>query len=212
MTELDWANVKAELDHVLWICGGTNAGKTTITRRLGKEFGFQCYHSDDEHSRHIELATEERTPLMWHQQQLVEEGRFSDWFNALNPEEMAQGGIEFGAEVLLMVIDDLMVMPKDTKIVVDLVNANPEVLLRAADAHHLVFLVATDSFQRQTVEDHGNEYARKIGENVYDALRLHNEIFRSEAKSLGLRLIATGGEMTEDEAYAEVCRHFGLGF
>ena len=53
--DFDWARAKTALGHVLWIGGGSEAGKSTISKRLAEEFDFEHYHGDETYWRHVEL-------------------------------------------------------------------------------------------------------------------------------------------------------------
>ena len=210
MSGIDWEGAKAALGHVFWIGGGSEAGKSTISRRLAEEFDFVYYHGDEAYSRHVDLAEKERTPMLWFHHQLMREERFDQWFFALSPEEKAQGGRDAGAEDLLMVIDDLLAMPTDKRIVVDVFCAHAEGLVQVTEIHNLVFLVATDSFQRETIENLDRKRGQDPDENYIEAQRLFSEGFRGDANRLGIPMVVTGGRLTLDESYSAVCRHFGL--
>ena len=178
--------------------------------RLAEEFDFVYYHGDEMYSRHVEAATKERAPTLWFSNRLMKEQRFHEWFDTLSPEEKAQSGIDSGTEDLRYLIDDLLAMSSDKRIVVDVFCAHPEGLMRVTEMHNLVFLVATDGFQRKVIENLDRDNGQKLDENYIEAQRLFNEYFRGETKRLGIPMIITGGRLTLDESYSAVCRHFGL--
>jgi hypothetical protein len=210
VTDFDWAGAEAALGHVLWIGGGSEAGKSTIPERLATEYGFAYYHGDETYMKHLERAIKERAPSLWAQHQLMKEGRFFESFFDAGPEEKAQGGIESGVEDLTMAIEDILAMPTDRRIVADVFCAYAEGLVRVTDMSNLVFLVATDAFQREIIESSARERGQEPDQNYIEGQRLLSEYFRGEAKRLGIPMIVTGERLALDEAYTAVCHHFGL--
>jgi hypothetical protein len=89
---------------------------------------------------------------LWSHHRLMKEERFSEWFSAPSPEENAQGGRDSGAEGLPMVIDDLLAMATDKRVVVDVFCAHAEGLVQVAELGNIIFLAATDAFQRKIIE------------------------------------------------------------
>ena len=124
--------------------------------------------------------------------------------------EGAKAARDAGVEDLLMVIDDLLAMPNDKRIVVDVFCAHAEGLVQVTEMRNLVFLVATDSFQREILENLYRKGGKDPDEDYIEAQRLFSEGFRGDANRLGIPMVVTGGRLTLDESYSAVCRHFGL--
>jgi 2-phosphoglycerate kinase len=55
-------NVARRLEHVVWIGGGSGAGKSTIAQRLAVEYGLQVYATDDAMNRHAAALTADEAP------------------------------------------------------------------------------------------------------------------------------------------------------
>ena len=127
-------------------------------------------------------------------------------------------------EDLRMVVEDLLAMPSHRPVVVDLFAGYPTAqLLEIAEPDRAVFLVATDSFREsehtrrfrqgkllaRTLEGYPN--AEEIILNGYAvAIATLSRYVRKECETRDLVWFETGGNMSIDESYAEVCGHFGL--
>jgi len=99
-----WAT---ELRHVLWIGGGTGAGKTTIAKAIAKRHGLGCYDYDWQDARgHSERTSAERHPFRAAFLALSMDER---WV-LQKPELMAESTIGQFSERFEMVLEDLAAM------------------------------------------------------------------------------------------------------
>ena len=58
------AALRARLQHVYWIGGGSGAGKSTITRRIAVRYGLCMYSTDEMMADHAGRARPEEAPYL----------------------------------------------------------------------------------------------------------------------------------------------------
>ena len=158
----DWADTRAALGHVLWLVGGSRAGKSTVRKMLVEEFGFAFYDGDAGVFKHMESCTREESPTLWTGQQYLEKNQFWEWLLAMNSKDMAGGWRDAGREDFEYVVSDLLAMPTDTRIVADIFAPYMEGIARVAESTNMGLMFATDAFQREMII----EISRGEGEEV----------------------------------------------
>lgn len=208
--EFDWAKAKAELGHVLWIGGGSNGGKSTISKRLADEFGLKYYDGDKHVLKHMELATKDRSAVLWEAQRHIEKGDFWEWVSSKTAQELMRFFLDGGREDMELAVQDLLSLPTDKNIVMDVFGTHPKLLTKVAESGSIIFLISTDSFQREIIENDASVNGTEPDENYIEAQRLFSERVRKEAKRLDIPVIVSGGELSLDETYAAVCQYFDL--
>ena len=210
MGNVNWSDARAALKHVFWIGGASRGGKSTIRKMLVEEFGFVSYHGDEEVFRHLEYATQQQSPALWTMQRLMKEEQFSEWILAKSAKDMADFFRDTGREDFDFVVPDLLAMPNDTRIVVDIFATYPAGVANVAVPENAVLLIPTDSFQRETIIEGDRKGETEPRENYIEGQRLFSEIVREHAKRLNITVIETGGRLEIEEMYESVCRYFGL--
>lgn len=205
----EWADTRAALGHVMWLLGGSRAGKSTVRKMLVEEFGFASYDGDAGVFKHMEFCTKEESPALWTGQRLLEKNQFWEWLLAMNSKDMADGWHDAGREDFEYVVSDLLAMPADTKIVADIFAPHIDGIVRVAKPQNLVVMLASDTFQREMIIETGRVEGEQL-ENYIEGQRLFSKCVRSEAERLNLSVLETGGRLNIDEMYAAVCRHFEL--
>ncbi len=118
----DDTRTQRQLSHVLWLGGGTDAGKSSIVKTLGEKYRFRWYNFDYFEPAHIQRMNRETHP-----------GTFA--FLDLTPDErwvlrsvemMAQSTIAMWRERFSVVIEDLLSWPRDGVIVAEGPGLFPE--------------------------------------------------------------------------------------
>ena len=205
------ADTRAALGHVLWLLGGSRAGKSTVRKMLVDEFGFAFYDGDAVAFRHMGSCTREGSPTMWTAQQYVEKNQYWEWILGKKGKDLADFFRDGGQEDFEYVVSDLFAMPTDARIVADIAAPYMEGIARVADTTNMVVMLSTDAFQRKMlIETNLIARGEEQLKNVSDGQRLFSKYVRSEADRLNLSVIETGGRLNIDEMYVAVCRHFGL--
>jgi len=125
---------------VLWIGGGTGAGKSTVTRLLAGRFGLRAYHIDS----FTWVHARRRSPA---QEQFMARSLDERWVEA-EVAHMAEWFIEISRERLAMVWDDLAELPAVPPVIVEGPQILPELLPAGSTA---VFLFSTADFRRRAI-------------------------------------------------------------
>jgi len=210
---------KRSLQHVLWVGGAPCAGKTTLSRRLSSDFDMLYYDGDDRFETHFETATAAEFPATCKAKNRVRKEGSSVWMFEQESGEMATFMRDLGREDLARVIKDLLELPSDKPIVVDLYSGHPLWVRDIATPESMVFLVSTDAFQKVGWEKRDGAFRREIEQCVnpewsmkqfVDCCLMMSHQVRKECREYSLPLLTTGGCMELDEVYEAVCNHFGL--
>ena len=224
---MDLQRAKVSLEHVLWISGSTTAGKSTIAKRLARDHGFRHYSADEHRGEQRARATKEAYPA-------IHAFRTDPEFLARVMRQPADRIREIvrdvWSEFFEMAVCDLLTMPKDGIVVVDVFcNEAIAELRQVTDPERLIFLVPTKAFQAA-------EYRRRFGPGgdhsgvaaLRDALegcpdpeatfmsgwvqyqQTINQYSRDECEKHSLPLLETGGSASPEECYEAVSQHFRL--
>jgi hypothetical protein len=146
------------------------------------------------------------------------------WVLVQKAEKIVQVIYDIYREDLRLVCEDLLAMPADKPIVVDLFAGHPTWELRQLiDPQKAIFLVSTDAFikegQQRRFQEGGilsqvlEQYPNSEGvfmDGYVESVRMRSVDVREECKKYNLSLLITGGNMSVDEVYSAVCVHFGL--
>jgi adenylate kinase family enzyme len=216
MKEIDWEEAKQSLRHVLWIGGAQCAGKSTLSQRLSDTYGVTRYNGDDNLGSHMEKVTEENAPI-YHE--YLQKGGF-EWLLKQDLKTMTRIFNGSGKEDLRFVVDDLLNMPSNKPIIVDLFNGYPQWVRKIADRDSVFFLVATDSYQKQEWQERKKNWIEMFEENCDDPeaswsrfvmfCQNTNRFVREGCKQFDLPLLVTGGSKIPDESFAAICEHFNI--
>jgi hypothetical protein len=211
-------DLKERLAHVLWIGGGTDAGKTSLARLFAARHGVHIYHFDQA-SPSWEGATisEETYPHSHRWQKMTEEQRW------LRPaEEQAQHVYQMWAEQYSHRLRDLLRLPIQKRIVAEGYGFLPSLVAHLVESkRQAIWLVPTEDFKGKTfkarvLEGAKGSYRHRI-RNPDKALKLHRERdmligerIREEATARNLRLLTIDGNNSLEEVFTMVEDHFKL--
>jgi len=109
-TTVDAAALRARLQHVHWIGGGSGAGKSTIARRVAAQHGLHVYSTDDVMPDHASRMLPEDTPYLSSFKTMPMDER---WVNR-SPETMLETFHWFRGEGFGLIVEDLLRLPVDT--------------------------------------------------------------------------------------------------
>jgi len=210
---------KQSLQHVLWVGGAPCAGKTTLSKRPTNDFSMLYYDGDCHFEEHFETASDE-SPVTCRARDRVHRENSSAWMFEQESEEMAVFMRDLGREDLVRAIKDLLELPSDRPIVVDLYNGHPPWMRRVVDPDRMIFLVSTDAFQESGWHQRDGAFRREIEQcddpewsmtQFIDCCLTMSRQVQEECREYGLPLLITGGCLELDEAYEAVCNHFHVG-
>lgn len=204
--------MRERLGHVLWIGGGTGAGKSSVAVALSERHGIQRYDYDWHDSRdHTERTREDRHP---HRAAFLAMSLDERWVLP-TPREMADNALGSFRDRFEMVIEDLLAMPRDRGIVADGFGFVPELVAPViASNHQAIWLLPTAAFRdvaltrRGSTTIEGTSDAARARANRLARDDLLTEHVRQKAVTLGLATIDVDGSRGLAEVIDEVERHF----
>jgi 2-phosphoglycerate kinase len=212
----DGAALHEQLQHVYWIGGGSGAGKSTIARRIAAEHGLRVYATDDAMSDHARRSRTEDSPLLHRFMAMDMDER---WVNR-SPETMLATFHWFQGERFDLIIDDLLSLPREPRIIVEGFRLLPRLVKPLLSVpSHAVWLLPTTDFRQSVVESRGGSawgFVAKTSDperalrNLLDRDRMFTDFLRDEAVHLDLPTIEVSVGSTEDDLAKRVTAVFGL--
>jgi hypothetical protein len=198
------------LNHVLWLGGPPDAGKTSVAKELAEWHGLQLYRFDEHEAEHMARAEAGSKPALWaaRPENLTPEQR---WLT-FTPEEMAYATIDSWSERFEYACEDLLGLPKSPAIIAEGPGFFPDLVLMVADDPcQAAFLIPTPAMQLESVErrekpgdrdqttDPAQATANLILRDQYMA-----EHIRNRAEALDLRIIEVDGTRSIDDIAGEL--------
>jgi hypothetical protein len=189
-----------ELRHVLWIGGGSGAGKTTIATRLARRYGLRWYSADAQTWRHRDRAVAAGHPaaLRFESLSFAERERCT-------PAELLELGLH--EERGPMIVDDLRELPAAPLVVAEGSTLPPFVVSAGIAAPGRgVWLLPTAEFAEARLYPHAPLHARPLLVETWHlgVERTAREVAEHRAPSL-----VVDGSRDLDEMTALVEERFG---
>lgn len=111
----DVVALRARLQHVYWIGGGSGAGKSTIARRIAARHGLRRYGTDEVMSDHASRCTPGDSPFL---SEFVAMNMDERWVNRA-PVTMLETFHWFRGEGFGLIVEDLLRLPTEPGVIVD---------------------------------------------------------------------------------------------
>jgi len=212
---VDAAALRARLQHVYWIGGGSGAGKSTIAQRVAAQHGLRVYSTDDVMPDHAGRMLPEDAPYLSSFKAMDMDER---WVNR-PPETMLETFHWFRGEGFGLIVEDLLRLPADTGVIAEGFRLLPRLVKPLlAEPRRAVWLVPTPEFRRAAVDSRGTgwEIPRKTTDpqrarhNLLERDRLFTDRLFEETKRFELPIIEIDMAMSEDELARQVTQAFGL--
>lgn len=205
--------LQQKLAHVLWLGGGTDAGKTTVAEAIAERHGLQYYNFDRNERSH--LARRQAAGDYAGQKYVYDMTPDEMWVDP-DPEAMAQGIITGWARRAEFAIEDIMALPKTPLMIAEGPGFFPEVVEPLlSNPRQAIWFVPAPAFKRKIAIQRGKPSVRlqtrdpeRATENMIGRDLLVAEHVRREAMKRGLRLVEIDGTLTIDETIKLVEVHF----
>ncbi len=209
-TEL--VDLRTRLRHVLWIGGGTGAGKSSVAIALAERYGLERYNYDWHDSRdHAERTRADRHP---HNATFLAMTLDERWLRHV-PREMADEAIDIFGERFEMVIEDLLAMPEHTPVIADGFGLLPELVHPILESpRQAIFLLPTPELRVVALERRGwgsvegTSDPVRARENRLARDALLTDHIRGSAAALGLVAGEVDGSRSLADIASAVARHF----
>lgn len=206
--------LREQLRHVYWIGGGSISGKSTIARRLAAQHGLRLYATDDVMSDHATRSTPEDSPYLARFMAIDMDER---WVKR-SPETMLETFHWFRGEGFVMIVEDLLGLPKEPCVIAEGFRLLPHLVhpLLALPSR-AVWLLATPEFRLAAPATRSSwAFLQRTSDpqralrNLLERDRMFTDRLRAETKRLNLRAIELATTMTEDELAGQVTHAFRL--
>ncbi len=208
--------LRARLEHVRWIGGGSGGGKSTVARMLAADHRLRLYASDAIGGpEFVARCTPSSTPLL---QAFVAMDMDERWLNR-SPHVMLESFHWFQGEAFELILADLLALPDDTPILAEGFKFLPRLvsplLTRRSQA---VWLVPTPEFRRRAFDSRGSTWdiAGKTSDperalaNLLARDQLFTDFLVNEAEELELQTVRVDGTLTTEDLARRVAADLGL--
>jgi hypothetical protein len=200
---------------VLWIGGGTSAGKTSIADAVAGRHGLVAYHVDEHEQAHAQRRDPDRHPAMeaWNARTPEE-----TWVE-LPVEELVGATLAYSRERIELIAKDLQPLSRRSMVVAEGFQLTPEVVAPLIQSpYQAVWLLPSVSFQRSTFLRSPQAWAmpsrtsdpKRAQSHRLERDRLIVERIREQAVARGLSVIDVDGTKTIEEVRAMVEEHLRL--
>jgi hypothetical protein len=211
---MEITTLRTKLSHVLWIGGGTDAGKTTVAEKIVERHNF-AYYSFDRHERsHTDriaatgyYTTGRKNPFDMTPDEL--------WVDR-EPADMAVNVITSWSRRAEFAIEDILAMPSDTTIIAEGPGFFPEIIAPLlTNQHQAIWLVPTVQFKRKIAIQRGKPSVRfqtrdpiRATENIIGRDLRVAEHVKKEAQRHQAKWVEVDGSQSVDEMIKIVEQHF----
>ena len=202
-----------DLERVLWIGGGTGAGKSSVAIALAERHGIERYNYDWHDAR--DHSTRTRADRHPHRAAFLAMSLDERWVTR-TPAQMAEESLADFRERFELVIEDLAAVSTGP-VIADGFGLLPELVAPLlADLRQAIFFLPTPAFREWALAKRGwvtidgatDPSAARANRLARDALL--TEYVRRTAIALGLLIIDVDGSQPLEQVSALVERHFGL--
>jgi 2-phosphoglycerate kinase len=203
------------MPNVVWLGGGSGAGKSTIARRLAARHGLRLYSTDDTMADHAARSGPASAPLLHRFLAMDMDER---WVHR-SPETMLDTFHWFQGECFEPIVDDVQRLATTSPVIAEGFRLLPhlvEPLL--AERRCAVWLLPTPAFRSKVFEQRGPAWcflaktrdpARAL-RNLFERDRLFTDHLRAETERLALAAIEVDGALTEDDLAERIGDTLGL--
>jgi hypothetical protein len=193
------------LDRVLWIAGGSGAGKSSVARAIARRHDIELYAADARGYAHLARSSGSDRPS---------ETPDERWL-VPRPEQLVERFLAAASARLPLVLEDLAALGGRTLVVAEGPTLLPDLVHRhLASPEHALVLVPTDDFSERMLTRRGG--GRGLGtsdpERAHAALlarnRILNRTIRERAVALGLPVVVVDGSLTLVETARLIAERF----
>lgn len=196
-----------------WLGGTSGAGKSTIARRIASDHDMTLYSTDATIRDHAGRSSPRECPRIAAFLRMSMDERWVD----RTPEEMYDTFPWFHGEGFRFILDDLLALPRDRRVLVEGFRLLPRLVKPfLVSTHQALWLISTPEFRvkaftaRGTLWQIPNKTTRpdKALANHLAREKTFAEHLTREAEAEGVSTIVVDGSRSEDEMVADVWSHF----
>lgn len=207
--------LKEQLKHVYWLNGGVCAGKTTMTKKVVNELGFQTLADDVLKYRPFSCPIEHGAPQMPNSNL-----DWNSWFN--RPVDVySQWLVDIAKEMMEFFVIDLLKMPDEQPIVVDLAIMPEAILPFIAKERVICLYTSPEEIEKlyffrdghkmilDCINTHTLNPKKTINHANKAIVRFSNDI-KNACINSEIKTIERTPYMTKDDQFTLICEHFGI--
>jgi hypothetical protein len=207
--------LRERLAHVWWLGGGSGAGKSTIARRLAAAHGLRVYSTDEAMADHAARCGPQDAPFLAAFKAMDMDER---WLNR-PPAVMLDTFHWFRGEAFDLIVDDLLALPTDERILVEGFRLLPRLVAPLLpDLSHGAWLLPTHAFRLAAFTSRGGlmDIAGRTSdpdralERLLRRDAMFTDVVGGEAGAQGLCIVRVDTATGIDPLTARLAAHFGL--
>lgn len=191
-----------QLEHVVWIGGGSGAGKSTVARNLAERHGMRLCSTDESMGSHADRMALAQARLLAAFMAMDMDQRWCQ----RSPRQMLETFHWFAGEGFGLIVEDLLALPREP-VVVEGFRLLPRLVAPLSAAGQSVWLLSTPESRRRAFASRGClwEIASKTSNpdralaNLLERDRLFTNQLRTEVHALGLPAVVVDVDLTADE-------------
>jgi len=158
----DAAALRARLQHVYWIGGGSGAGKSTIALRIAAQHRLHVYSTDEVMPDHASRSTPQDAPCLSRFKAMDMDQR---WVNR-SAETMLETFHWFRGEGFGLIVADLLRLPAGTGVIAEGFRLLPHLVKPLlTESGRAVWLLPTPEFRRAAFDSHGWQIPHKTSDS-----------------------------------------------
>lgn len=204
------------LNHILWLGGASGAAKSTTTQHLAKTYGLTVYDTDERMGDHARRASARGDcPLL---DQFLAMSMDQRWVDRA-PQEMLESFHWYCGEGFDLIVEDLMAMPRDQRILVEGFRLLPHLVQPLiGSSSQALWLIPTPAFRQSAFEARGTtwEIAHQTSnpqvalQNLLTRDALFGLRLTKQLDGSGLPYLEVDGARSEAQLMNDVATHFQL--
>ena len=203
--------LRQALSHVLWIGGGTDTGKTTVSQIVAERHGLQLYHYDRR-----DLPQVERLAQTSPRYRAFLSASLDERWVRPEPEDLVSWHMQGFRDRFPLVIEDLLAFPREPMVVAEGFGLLPELLSPVlSSARQAIWLVPTEDFKWASMKRRNKPSFRdqvsnpeRATRNLFTRDMLLAERVKAQAQSRGLTVCVVDGSRSIEEMATLIERHF----
>ncbi len=211
--EAGLADLRQRLSHVLWIGGSTCAGKSSVADVIASKYGLAVYHYDRREPDHT--ARRSMSPGKFPALTSFLSMSMDERWVLRSPDAMAQNVVASWTERFPLVIEDLLVMPGDSRILAEGPGLFPQLVFPLLSSlYQAIWLIASKEviqavrIRRPSVIRRETSDPDRAVENIINRDMHLAKYNRQQAAELGLAAYEVDWSKPIDEVATIVENHF----
>lgn len=200
-----------QFQHVLWIGGVPDAGKTTLANYLSIELNCGVYHYDDYDASHKSHLAE-TNPIYRNYLNQSEE----DYWVKPKPIELLLRAQRIFTDRFPLVLEDINNISNNSLLLVEGVGLTPALVVPyLSSSNQAIWLIPKNNLKMISMKkrdkppyNNNSGYSQAIVDNLFERDQLMADQFRSEVKRYGLCITETDEKTTISETAKNLMKHF----